>query len=103
MGAGDRLRGQWSTARSRGGADRRPPGGTNRHDRVVATVWFGMMQTSARDLRAGTKMAVSSALCTSCSERAPLFVEVQDLNQRCSDATFSYYRCSNCHLIFLYP
>ncbi len=48
-------------------------------------------------------MVPSSVSCTWCSEPSPLFTEARDLNQRCSDATFPYYRCPNCRLIFLDP
>jgi SAM-dependent methyltransferase len=48
-------------------------------------------------------MPASSAECIWCSEPSPLFIEARDLNQRCSNATFSYYRCPECRLIFLNP
>ncbi len=41
--------------------------------------------------------------CTFCQSPAPLLFRVGDLNRKLSNEVFSYYRCTNCGLIFLHP
>ncbi len=44
-----------------------------------------------------------TATCSYCSSRAQFYLQATDLNQKTDDATFNYYRCANCWLIFLDP
>ena len=41
--------------------------------------------------------------CPQCSSSATLYFEATDLNQKITDATFNYYRCKQCNLIFINP
>lgn len=41
--------------------------------------------------------------CPKCDQQASLAFRTQDYNRRISDATFEYYRCSQCGFIFLAP
>jgi 2-polyprenyl-3-methyl-5-hydroxy-6-metoxy-1,4-benzoquinol methylase len=41
--------------------------------------------------------------CSLCKTGADFLFQVNDVNRKSSDETFSYYRCSRCKLIFLAP
>lgn len=41
--------------------------------------------------------------CPQCQHPAELLFHTQDINRHVSSETFNYYRCTACHLIFLYP
>lgn len=44
-----------------------------------------------------------SPACASCGSQTNVAFRAQDLNQRITDAVFTYYRCPACSLIFLSP
>ena len=44
-----------------------------------------------------------SIFCPLCGEKSQLSFQTSDVNRRCSEEVFSYYRCSACDLLFLTP
>src|SRR5688572_5088045 len=42
-------------------------------------------------------------VCPHCQNHARLLFQTRDINRRLSDATFDYFRCETCKLIFLSP
>ena len=46
---------------------------------------------------------MDQATCTFCQTLSPLHFRVSDLNRRLSNELFAYYRCPECHLLFLSP
>ena len=46
---------------------------------------------------------MSTSICPQCGAQASLGFETKDYNRRMTDASFSYYRCRACGLIFLAP